>query len=661
MAAAGKAAKKGLRVRNWSDRLTFRLAVLLSMALLPLGVIALGATAELQRSAQRIGERTLIMLARDAVAGERALVESALASARAIEALVLERLDDPAECEAFLRGYTERSNIYSFIGYAGLDGTMPCVSHGEVQAPEGATPPGRQRAAPMTRIQTSPDWQRDRDQTGGQGDGMPVIMVTRPVFADDALSGFLSITITRRALELMAQRVIEDAPHMAVLVNREGAVLSRRPESGALALLPDAPVLATIAAAGGNQVVRSETAEGEPAVYAMAELIPGQLYALAMWERTAPVLKALEARRLPLLFPAAMWLACLAVVLLAVHYLVLRHLKGLNRQMRRFALGQREDWPDLPGRAPGEIRALHATFRSMARLIGRDEEERERALAEKTVLLKEIHHRVKNNLQLIASVINLQLRQMADPAARGVLHSVQQRVLGLASVHRALYSEDRLAQVRADRVIEELLARLTSIGAAPGRAPSLRLNLAPLALEADQMVPLSLLLHEGMTNALKHLATAEGAGNAWIAVDLQHEPETAPETVNAAGTATSAPDGAGGTGTADTETGDAGSEGTGWVVLRLRNPLGAAAPAAAAASPFADTAADGPSDVPSDTAATASGDGLGGELIEAFAMQLGGTCQQTETRDDNGNGLWQLELRFPAPKTLTEAGSSAGA
>ena len=642
MAEAAKAARKGQRVRGWSDRLTFRLAVMLSMALLPLGLIALGATAELQRSAQRIGERSLIMLARDAVAGERALVESALASARAIETLVLERLDDPPECEAFLRRYTERSNIYSFIGYVGLDGTMTCVSHGGMPAPAEAAPADRPPAAPTTTILANPDWQRDDRADGSQEDGMPVIVATRPVFADDALSGFLSIAITRRALELMAQRVIDDAPHLAVLVNREGMVLSRGPGSGALALLPDAPVLAATAAAGGNQVFRSETAEGEAAVYAMAELIPGQLYALAMWERTAPVLQALEARRLPLLFPAAMWLACLAVVLLAVHYLVLRHLKGLNRQMRRFALGQREDWPDLPGRAPGEIRALHATFRSMARLIGRDEEERERALAEKTVLLKEIHHRVKNNLQLIASVINLQLRQMADPAARGVLESVQQRVLGLASVHRALYAEDRLARVRADRVIEELLARLTSVGAAPDRAPALRLNLAPLALEADQMVPLSLLLHEGMTNALKHLSTAEDTGDAWVAVDLRHEPEaaTAPETGNGVDTETRAQDDAGGAGTG----------GAGWVVLRLRNPLGTPVPAATAAADHAGSLAG--------TAATASGDGLGGELIEAFATQLGGTCHQSDTRDEDGNRLWQLELRFPAPKAMMESDSA---
>ncbi len=561
--------------------LTARLAVLMSMALLPLGAISIHSTLEMQRAAERAAERSLITLAADAVAGKRALIESALASAQELAPQVLKAQPDLVACSALLRDYVERSNIYSFAGFIDREGVMACGSQGE-PVDFGDSEIWKQlRAAPLTTINSNP---------AGAATGVPVIIVTRPVFDERELVGFLSISITQRTLEGITQRRIENVPQVAVLLNHDGIVLNLPEEHAARARLPGTEALSDMASDTRSRVLRAETREGEPVVLALAELVPDRLQALGVWEKDAPGLDALNISPVPLLFPAAMWLACLAVVLLSVHYLVLRHLKYLNRQMRQFALGQREDWGALPGHVAAELRELNGTFRNMAALIARDEQERERALAEKVVLLKEIHHRVKNNLQLIASVINLQLRKLRDPAARDVLRNVHERVLGLASVHRALYAEDRLSRVRADRVIEELVGRVAGMGASPGRSPELRLELAPLALNADQMVPLSFLLHEALANALKHLVAAP-AGQRWIAVDLSQE---------------STPDG------------DA-------VVLRVRNPI-----------------LD-----PGHDAAEERAGGLGAELIDAFAQQLGGHCRQ-EHVDSDGGGLWVLDLRFPA-------------
>lgn len=474
-------------------------------------------------------------------------------------------------------------------------------------------------------VGNSADFQRLREapaatitaSAAGQATGLPVIIVSRPVYDTQGLSGFLSFSIAHSTLEAIAHRRIEDAPQAATLINHQGAVLTLSPEDPARSLLPPDAVLAELAATPGSRVLHTTARDGAPVVVALSQLIPGRLHALAVWEPDAPSLKALDASLVPLVFPAAMWLASLAVLLLSVHYLVLQHLRQINRKMRRFALGQREDAPALPDHVPAELRELDGTFRNMARLIGRDEEERERALAEKTVLLKEIHHRVKNNLQLIASVINLQLRQLGDPAARRVLHNVHQRVLGLASVHRALYAEDRLATVRADKVIEELLSRVTGLGASPGRAPELRLDLAPLRLEADQMVPLSFLLHEAMTNALKHLAQAPAhpgrTGGNWIALDLRAEPD------EAAGNDAERPED------------DSASASGQRIVLRLRNPV---------------------HDLPSpDEDGAAGADGLGTELIDAFALQLGGTCTCDIRIDADGQSVWELDLRFPVTQS----------
>jgi two-component sensor histidine kinase len=432
--------------RELSGRLAFRLAVLLSMALLPLGAIAIHAATELQRAAERAAERSLISLAADAVAGERALIESALASTRALESFVLESRDDPEACSDLLRRHVDQAGVYSFAGFIGADGLMACRSQGEAVDFAGTSGFEGLRAAPATAITAN---------SAGLVTGLPVIIVSRPVFAQGGLAGFLSISISQRTLEIMAQRRIDDGPAAVVL---------------------------------------------------------------------------------------------------------------LNQPQRR---------------------------------IARDEAERERALAEKTVLLKEVHHRVKNNLQLIASVINMQLRQVTDRAGRDVLQSIQQRVLGLASVHRELYDEDRLSRARVDRVVEALLRRVAALGAGQGRGPELRLRLQPLVLDADRLVPLSFLLHEAVNNALKHLAGAP-PGAAWIEVDL--------------------------TGTAP-----------GDLVLRLRNPILRPAQRDGAAR----------------TTLRDSG-GLGSELIEAFAAQLDGTCTQGTTDDPEAGTVWELELRFPIPAEAAE-------
>lgn len=598
-----------MRIRSQLSRLTggltFRLLVLITMTLAPLGAISISTSNDMQRAAQAAAERSLIGLTADAVAGERALIESALGSARSLQGFLLERRDDAAACSALLRDYVERSTIYSFAGFIDLEGEMDCLSEGEAVRFGERETFQRLRASPMTTVAAP---------MTGEVTGLPVIIVTHPIRDDGVLAGFLAISITRATLEAMARRQIADTPRNVVLINHLGEVLNRQPDDPMLELLPQEETLVELATARGDRVLSERTQDGARVVLSKAELIPGRLYALAVWDKTSPAVAALDVNVMPLLFPAAMWLACLAVLMLAVHYLVLRHLKALNRQVRAFALGRREDWIDMHGHAPAEIRTLGTTFRNMARLIAREESEREQALAEKTVLLKEIHHRVKNNLQLIASVINLQLRELNDPEAHRVLLSVQHRVLGLASVHRALYAEDRLSRVRADRVIEELLSRIAEMATGPGRAPKLRLTLEPMTLDADQMVPLSFLLHEAVTNALKHLG-AENAGAAWIAVDLGRLPTSEAQADHADGT-----------------------RGEDTVTLRVRNPM----------VTRSDADRQGDVNTATDTGADAE-PGLGAELIEAFAMQLGGTCRQGALHDAESGTVWELELSFPAP------------
>jgi two-component sensor histidine kinase len=155
--------------------------------------------------------------------------------------------------------------------------------------------------------------------------------------------------------------------------------------------------------------------------------------------------------------------------------------------------------------------------------IGVDLRERKRAeaairasLAEKEVLLKEIHHRVKNNLQVIASLVNLQTGAIDDPAMREVLADVRDRVQSMALVHEALYRFDNLAEVEFADYAGTLLRNLLKAHAR--RGVQVDLEAEPLALSVDTAVPCGLILNELVVNALKHAFVGRDAGRVRVSM-----------------------------------------------------------------------------------------------------------------------------------------------
>ena len=154
---------------------------------------------------------------------------------------------------------------------------------------------------------------------------------------------------------------------------------------------------------------------------------------------------------------------------------------------------------------------MSETFRNMARIVIRDAAAREEAVAEKTVLLKEVHHRVKNNLQLIASIINMQSRVIDDTDAKRVLRSVQDRVASLATIYKNLYQAEHLESVEADRLIRDIIGQMSTASVVNDQSIQVDTQLEPLVLLPDQAVPLTLLTTEAFTNALKYAGASDGA------------------------------------------------------------------------------------------------------------------------------------------------------
>jgi signal transduction histidine kinase len=126
------------------------------------------------------------------------------------------------------------------------------------------------------------------------------------------------------------------------------------------------------------------------------------------------------------------------------------------------------------------------------------------SLHEKEVLLKEIHHRVKNNLQVIASLLYLQSDQLKDPEDVALFEDTQHRVKSMALIHESLYSTGNLAHFNFARYIESLSTHLFASYATGATHIRLHTSLEELAFDVDTTVPCGLLLNELLTNALKY-------------------------------------------------------------------------------------------------------------------------------------------------------------
>nr|WP_256368300.1 sensor histidine kinase [Mangrovicoccus sp. HB161399] len=140
---------------------------------------------------------------------------------------------------------------------------------------------------------------------------------------------------------------------------------------------------------------------------------------------------------------------------------------------------------------------------------------------DKNVLLKEVHHRVKNNLQLISSIMNMQMRKLKAPEAKHALKRLQARVLSLATVHRTLYRTENLGAVQAGPLLKDLVDQLAEF-AGPTRRTEIETRFDRLRLYPDQAVPISLLTTEAITNALKYAGNEKGRPG-WIRVTLVDE------------------------------------------------------------------------------------------------------------------------------------------
>ncbi len=148
----------------------------------------------------------------------------------------------------------------------------------------------------------------------------------------------------------------------------------------------------------------------------------------------------------------------------------------------------------------------------------------EKALNEKEVLLKEIHHRVKNNLQIISSLLSLQSRQIADPKAQEAIQEGRNRVNSMALIHKNLYQDEDLVGVDAVEYIDNLTESLVSNYNIKEQRIAIAKDVDPMTLDVDTIIPLGLILNELISNALKYaFPDDDRPGKMYVALKCEGE------------------------------------------------------------------------------------------------------------------------------------------
>jgi len=178
-----------------------------------------------------------------------------------------------------------------------------------------------------------------------------------------------------------------------------------------------------------------------------------------------------------------------------------------------------------PIEVEGEQVGSYAIYRDISQRK-KAEQEIKNSLREKEVLLKEIHHRVKNNMQIISSLIHLQSAKIEDEGAAEILKSSQDRIKSMAIIHEKLYQSENFTKIDLFKYVQSLTDHLFTSYGTDKKKIRFHIDIKDICLDINQAIPCGLIINELLSNCLKHAFPDGGEGKVNISVRRLGETST---------------------------------------------------------------------------------------------------------------------------------------
>lgn len=548
-----------------------KLALVLTVAILPLGLISLYQTSSVIAERRAVSEAALLEQTQLASARAQELVRSAISAAEALASAAIVLDEDSTTCDTVFTETVRRTPDFVFAGFVNAERAVICASNGDHRDLSDIGGLSTEFESRSPELSVLPQSFFGNSAT---------LSITTPVISEGEYLGKIWIAIPVDIANAALKTGIGQVE--LALFDSGGEVLATEHfGDDRRNLLPRDLSLADLAR-GGRQSFPGTNRSDQPRDYAVVPIVQGRVFALGSWKPQANSGLFMGAEEtIAIFFPVVMWIVALLVAYIGIHRLVIRHVRRLRHWMYLYSAGHGGLNNARLDNAPPEIEVVAQAFLSMTHRIARHEDRRREDVDQISTLFREVHHRVKNNLQLISSMMNMQIRNASGNETKRVLRRVQDRVMALASIHRHLYMSRKLAQIEADSLLEDIIRQMIVVG--PGKDGKERIEFATafdrITIDPEQSVPLTLLATEAAMNAVKYCGPDED-GRTWIDVALKRTGETE-------------------------------------ITLSVVNSLA--------------LDAEGKPIPPSD--ADYDSTGLGSKLIESFASQLGGTLEVEQRAD----------------------------
>ncbi len=480
------------RLRLAVDTVSARMILIILLSSLPLAVLTGGVSwhvYEVTSDASAVRGQVLLMMLRQDVRQRLSQARDFMSNVAALPGVV-----DPARCGSLLASaLATQSQHYRSLRVVDAAGRAICVA-GHPDRP----------ATPWAKVLAADHLEIEGVTTDAMTHGEPqmVVQLAWPIVADgsrvllaDASLGWERTVLfgADRATDILGGSRGSEA----WLLGPHGLAASACIGCG-WTMPRDLPRIARRAALGQGAPVA--TSYGSAAFGALA----GPISLLAIARPTRQEVHALSLLIIRMIGIVLLLGVGLLGVAIGANMLVVSPLLRLTAAVTHWRRAGDYD----PGRArmmPAELRELSHAFHQATRSLASHERGLREAQTRQELLIKEIHHRVKNNLQIIASLLNLQANRIRLPEARAEFASARDRVRALATLHRYLYSEGDLQTLNMRSFLQELCAQLSqAIGEKQGGRITLHIEAPEIAMATDQAVPLALVVTEAISNAFKY-------------------------------------------------------------------------------------------------------------------------------------------------------------